>query len=445
MPKAQSTLDERAERLARLLSWVKPLPAEWAAAGKANGHSSGARELTPLECRSWRELSAAWERSMRWTGDMDAALACMLAVAVSTEQQGDQQLFLQVVANAGSAKTRLCDAMLVSKHCKALEHLTGFHSGYDDGSGEDFSLLARINKKTLITPEGDVLMSNPRFGELMSQQRRIFDGTSQASYKNKKEEQRHEGLRTPWIIAGTPALLNLNQASLGDRFLRVLINPPPLDVRREILRKVGLSALRTVTQRSNCDPSSIIEDKMLECYRRTGGYVDFLRERAGELLSDVRVDEDAVVGRMAVLAEFVADMRARPDANAVRLRLGERHDAKELPTRLTFQFCRLARCLAAVLQRGEIDAEVVRRVRKVALDTAHGHVLSMTRRLWAAWQEKEEGVCSHGLAAWVGEGEEKVGALLKFTRKMDVTCLTKDNHPRWRLTDRLLELCREVL
>ena len=52
------------------------------------------------------------------------------------------------------------------------------------------------------------LLSSPKFAELMSQQRRIFDGTSGASYKNRKEDVRFTGLRTPWVMAVTPSSIN---------------------------------------------------------------------------------------------------------------------------------------------------------------------------------------------------------------------------------------------
>ncbi len=352
----------------QILTRLAAVPREWIEEGKK---ARAAADMGPLFCDDWKTVILAWRKAMKWRQDLDDVLSVMLAVCLSTDQEGDSQLFLQVIGSAGGGKTKLCDALLISKSCYPLEHLTGFHSGYQgpEGDKEDYSLIARMNHKTLITPEGDVLMSSPRFTEIMSQQRRIFDGTSGASYKTMKTDRRYEGLRTPWIMAGTLALLSTDQSRLGDRFLRIIITDPSTDERREILRRVAFSAMRSVVVKSNCSAASIISPELRLAYRLTGGYVDHLRGRSQELLRSVSVDGEWVADRCAALGEFTAMYRARPDADK---RKDEKHDTKELPTRLTAQYVRLATCLAVVLDRGTIDEEVMRRVRKVAIDTAQG-------------------------------------------------------------------------
>ncbi len=198
---------DRIERLGELLAKVRLVPQEWLAGGVAGG-TVVTHTAVEAPC-TWEELISLWSkpRALRMRQELKDVLAVMLAVTTSTMQTGDQ-VFLQVLGPPGTAKTKFCDALLTAdEFCYPLEQLTGFHSGWQDGSGQDFSLLSRVNGKTMITPEGDVLMSSPRFAEIMSQQRRIFDGTSGASYKNQKVDQRYTGLRTPWIIAGTPALI----------------------------------------------------------------------------------------------------------------------------------------------------------------------------------------------------------------------------------------------
>lgn len=411
-----------------------------------------ATEMGPVSCSSWKELRNAWQEALHWTPGLDAVLPAMLAVCLSTEQQGSNQLFLQLIGEAGSAKTRLCDGLLVSKHCYPLEHLTGFHSGWQAGQGEDFSLIGRINKKTLVTPEGDVLMSSPRFAEIMSQQRRIFDGTSGADYKTTKTQQRHEGLRTPWIMAGTPALLNTDQSRLGDRFIRIIIDPPKTDERRDILRQVCYTELRTVLVRSNCTADSIVEENLRRAYQLTGGYVDYLRARAEDILAQVAAgqsddgSEGYVVERCMALAEFTADFRARPDPNHKR---EEKHDAKEMPTRLAGQFIRMASCMAAVLQRNKIDDDVLVRIRKVAMDTARGRTYEIAKRIHV---EGNDGCSLRALGMWVGESEEKIITLLRFMRRIGIVepYSPESNGvahlgQRWKLTPRSHSLIKEIL
>lgn len=448
---------DRSALLGGLLAKVGPIPTEWVAGRSKVAVGRGSVEVEPESCDSWSQLTNAWRKAMSWRPIMSDVLAVMLAVALSTEQKGDQQLFLQVIGDAGSGKTRFCDAMLVSKRCFSLEHMTGFHSGWKDASGEDFSLLSRINRKTLITPEGDVLMSSPNFTEIMSQQRRIFDGSSGASYKNRKEDLQYTGLRTPWIIAGTPALLDMNQAKLGDRFLKIILDQPTDEEKGSILTRVGFASLRSVVQNSDGGDGAILGREMLEAYRMTGGYVDWLRSNASELLSSLVNDEDRLVAKCASLAEFASFLRARPSAQNFHDKTKDNHDTKEMPTRLLYQFVRLACCLAAVLGKRGVDEDVERILTKMAVDTAKGGTLGLCKLLFKAGRN---GMSLHAIAQLTNYTEEKERLLLRFMRRIGAVEVFQQRpkkpkkgrpsvvackRPRWRLTERLMTLYREVV
>jgi hypothetical protein len=429
----EDSIEQRIEALRALLGLVQLVPESWTV-----GSSSDKREKNPAEglpsvtCTDYKEMITAWRKAMRWRSEMEDALSIMLAIALSTSQVGDQ-LFLMLIAEAGAGKTRFCDAMLVSRYCYALEHLTGFHSGWKDESGEDYSLLSRINHKTLITPEGDVVMSGPNFQEIMSQQRRIFDGTSGASYKNRKEDLRYTGLRTPWIIAGTPALMATDQSRLGDRFLRVILESPAKGEQEDIMRRVGYTALRSVLQESDGDASSCVEGDLCLAYQLTGGYVDYLRTNAQEILASIVVDEERVVSKCMELAAFTANLRARPEPD-------QRKDVpacKEMPTRLTHQLVRLAVCIAGVIGHHEIDTEVMRRVRKVAMDTARGQTMALVALLYSS----SEGLGTNQLVSLTGKPGDKLTAVLRFMRDIDLVEYYEPTavhgvkqRPRWRLT-----------
>lgn len=440
-------LNTRVSRLRALFDRLETVPTEWLGGAKGAKRPKGAqgKELEPLPCTTYRDLISAWRRAMRWRQAMDDVLSVMLAVSLSTEQIGDQ-LFLMCIGDAGSGKTKFCDGMLVSKSCYPLEHLSGFHSGWK-GSGadsdEDFSLLARINRKTLITPEGDVLMSSPKFVEIMSQQRRIFDGTSGASFKNRKEDMRYTGLRTPWIIAGTPALLDTDQSRLGDRFLKVVISPPDEDERAEILKRVAFTALRAVQIKSDGTPQSQLDENYCEAYQLTGGYIDWLKFNT-DLIASVDF-QDRHLLHCAHLGEFVAYLRARPNPNPNR----NEEASKEEPTRLTHQFVRLAACLAVVLNKSRVDDEVIRRVRKVALDTARGQTMRLVSLIYSKQRKGEGGIEKRGLALHANLTDEKCSGLMRFLNRIGATKFDEGTTPgmksnKYVLTPNLLRLYREV-
>lgn len=420
--------------------------------------------ISSIPCSSWEELEESWRKAMKWRRDLSDTLCTMLAVAQSTEHLGDQ-LFLQVIGDAGSGKSRFCDGMLTSPYCYALEHLTGFYSGFSDGTDKDFSLLARINNKTLITPEADVIVSSPKFQEIMGQQRKIYDGSGSSSYKNQSKERRYDGLRTPWIMCGTPALLKSDQSRLGDRFIRIFIDKPDDNERKEILRRVGYSMYRAMAtskglklqagDRSKQEESIVVERLLENAYRLTGGFVDHIRKNYTSLIPEVNDEElDTLVERCGILAEFTADMRARPDPEWLKKGKNsstEQEPTKELPTRLQAQFVRLALCLSGVMGKHPNHSSVWRRVVKVSMDTSRGLSFDLLNRIF---HEGNEGITLESLAEASDRSVEgidtmllflrKIGVVEVFKRRMKVKTVVAYTQPKFRLTDRMANLYEQI-
>lgn len=437
--------------LVQLLSKVEAAPADWfspttkSTSGNHNNHE-------PRSCSIWTQCEAAWREAMKWRQDMGDALAVLFAVCASTQQSGNQ-LFLDLVGSAGSGKTTLCEGLLVSQHCHHLEQLTGFHSGWrtEGEPDKDCSLIGRINGKTLITPEFDILRSSPRYQELMGQTRRIFDGKSGHTYKNTDKDGLHVGLRTPWIRAGTPAIMDCDQSQLGDRFLRLIIGDPGEDEKRAIIRSALRSERVAMLEQANGTADSIVEPKMRLAHALTGGYVDWLRANIDERLPLVDVSE-SVEDYCMDLAELAADLRARPNSDTRKV---EHNDSKELPTRLARQNIRLASCLAVVLNKTLVDTEVLRIVRKVALDTAAGHSLNLVqwlsrvnpRDINSRSHQECGGVGMDTLAVWSNMTAERMSKYLMFLRKIGVMNWRHDSRSggMWVLTDRMCDLYTRIM
>lgn len=298
-----------------------------------------------------------------------------------------------------------------------------------------------------------MLMASPRFQELMSQQRRIFDGKSGATFKNTDKDTLHVGLRTPWIMAGTPAMLDHDQSHLGDRFLRFMIADPKEDEKRHIIRSALRSERVAMLDRVNGTAGSVVDSKMRRAHALTGGYVDWLRAHVEEELSKVDVSE-AAEDYCIDLAELSADLRARPLFEDKRKHIHDTHETKELPTRLARQNIRMVTCLAVVLNKTDVDAEVLCIVRKVALDTACGHSLNLVQWLCSlnmngnglTYQESG-GLAAGILEVWTGMKDERLAKYLKFLCKIGV--LEMKSHKTWGnswiLTQRMHDLYRRVM
>lgn len=433
---------------------VEDAPAEWflaAATHSLNGSAGHGQSLEALACSDWKTCEDAWKTAMLWRDEMSDAMSVLLSICASTAQAGNQ-LFLDLIGSPGSAKTTMCRGLLVSSSCVHVENISKILSGFKKpGEGDkDCSFLARANGKTWVTCEFDTLATLPQYHELMGKIRRIFDGETSATYGNDDRDRVYTALRTPWIRAGTPKMMDHDQSQLGDRFLRFIIGDPE----RQEKRNIALAALRSeraaMLQQSNSLSGSILDEKTQRAHALTGGYVDWLRanieERIGLLTIPEYADEHCVD-----LAELSADLRARPTDDKKRV---ESYDVRELPTRLARQNIRLASCLAVALNKSSVDAEVLRVVRKVALDTASGNSLNIVKWLCcpnpkAGYKPYQEtgGIAEAALTTWCSMVPERMTKYLSFLRKIDVLEPHHVNRTltMWRLTDRVYTLYQRIL
>lgn len=423
---------------------VKPIPSDWIQ-GRFNDSSGGSVSMDFIECTDWRALQMAWRKALKWTEGLDRALSCMLASVISTKTVGDQ-LWLKIMGPASCGKSTLCEALAVNKqYVFSKSTIRGFHSGYktDRDGEEDNSLIPKVRDKTLVTKDGDTLLQSPNLSQILSEARDLYDCTSRTHYRHGVSRD-YEGIRMTWLLCGTSSLRKLDSSELGERFLDcVIMESIDEDLEQEINTRVANRALRNVILEADGTPESHHDPDETRAMQMTAGYISYLRENAQELLKKVMIlEESDALNKLVSYGTFVAYARARPsktqDENAER----------EFSARLVSQHVRLAVCLAAVIGRTEIDEEVMRRVRRVALDTARGKTLEIIKTLYEAGLE---GKFMTQIANAVNETEDKIKTLLRFLRQIKVAdwYTTKTggvtSRPKWRLTPRLNKLYREVV
>lgn len=449
-----STAESREDALKGILARVEDAPREWfnPQSPIVNGQPRHGGSTESLPCSTFAECEGAWKAAMMWRQEMGDALAILLAVCASTQQAGNQ-LFLDLVGSPGIAKTTLCRGLLVSGNCIHVENMTKVISGWKKPGDEtkDCSFIARSNGKTWITCEFDTLGQSPQYKELMGKVRRIFDGEMTATYGNSDEDRVYTALRTPWIRASTPKMMDHDQSSLGDRFMRFIISDPIESDKRDIARRALRAEREAMVETANAEAGSIVDPLTRRAQALTGGYVDWLRANADDLLSRLDVPtfaEDVCLD----LAELSADLRARPHNYRTANMVSEPHDCKELPTRLARQNIRLASCISVSLNKFTIDTEVLRIVRKVAMDTAAGHSMKLvqwlcginphTKKLY----QESGGLMNGVLEQWTGMPPDRLSAYLNFLRKIEV--LEMQTHKQmgnsWVLTERVYNLYQRI-
>lgn len=440
-------LEYRIVKLGELLGRLKPVPEDWLdenRASKRKGGGTSGGELVPIPCESWDVVVSAWRKALKWIDGLDCALSVMLASVTSTRAVGDQ-LWVKIQSPASTGKSDLCEALAVNaRYVLAKSTIRGFHSGWRESRGdggedeEDTSLIAQIRNKTLVTKDGDTLLQSPNLPQILSEGRDLYDSVSRSHYRNNMGKD-YKGVRFTWILAGTSSLKQIDQSELGERFLDcVIMDKIDDDLEDEILwRVVNRSERNLSLEADDKNPESQYDPEKLEAMCLTAGYIDYLRLNATELLSGVFSSEQAM--RLCTrYGKFVAFMRARPSKKQ------DEQSEREMAARLVSQHHRLAKCLAVVLNRKELDEEVMRRTRKVALDTARGPVFNLTTYLY----KKAEGVESSGIEFQTGMATDKAKQLITFLRRIEVIEPLKTGRAgptKWILTAKLRKLYAEVV
>ena len=437
---------ERLPALGSLLSKVEAAPADWVP-GHARRHVN-AIEMELAACISWDELENQWRKTLKWTDGLSRTLSAMLATVTSTKAVGDQ-LWIKVIGPPSCGKSVLCEAVSVNRrYVTPKSTLTGFHSGFktDAAGKEDNSLIPLIRDKTLVTKDGDTLLqSGSNLGKILAQARDLYDGSARTHYGNLTGKD-YQGLRTTWILCGTESLRQLDASELGERFLDcVVVDDIDEDLEDEIAWRVANRTDRELCLEADGKPETLEGPDMVRAKQLTGGYVEHLRTNAKQLLGGV-VSTEQALRRCQRFAKFVAFVRARPSLKQ------EEKAQRELSYRLVSQLVRFAKCTAVVLNRRDLDAEVMRRVRQITLDTARGRTFEIVRHLFKAGQE---GLSLGTMAALTNQSEDAERRLLRFLRRIKaVETYAKKlrgrdgiaivTRPKWRLTERLRTLYEEV-
>lgn len=437
------SVSERVIRLDGLLSRLTSVPDDWVGKDPDGKTAANPKQLTCLSCSSYTKLTTAWRKALRWTDGLDHALAVMLASIASVKILGDP-LWIKVVSPAASGKSTLAEAVSVAKkYVTAKSTIRGFHSGFkEDGSeGEDNSLLSQLFDKTLIIKDGDTLLQSPNLSQILSEARDIYDGTSRTSYRNKMSKD-YEGIRLTIILCGTSSLRALDSSELGERFLDcVIMDAIDDELEDEILWRVANRADRCMSIATNGDAESQYEAEMTAAMRLTGGYVNWLRENAAEVLGSINMPS-AAKRQCTRFGKFVAHMRARPSLRQ------EEVAEREFASRLVSQLTRLAKCLALVLNRTTVDSTVMSRVRRIALDTSRGQTLSIVSHLY----DCPEGLESSSISLLTGRSDDKTKPLLRFLRAIGAIELFNPEssgglkrRPRWRLSPKMVKLYEDTM
>lgn len=440
-----ATATERIRAVDTVLQKVVAIPEDWVQGRTPEAKRKGGYALDLAGARSWAEVVEAGSAALEWIDGLDKTLSVMLASVLSTKSLGIQ-LWVKVIGPPSCGKSELCEAVSANQtYVRAISSIKGFHSGYkvDKDGSEDVSLISQLRDMTLVTKDGDTLITTPNLPQILAEARDIYDRVSRTHYRNNMGRD-YMNLNMTWVLCGTESLRVLDSSELGERFLDCVVVE---ELDEDLERRIALMGVNQECDDSNLEANGKIESMDNPAKTRfkqvVGGYVNYLRLNANQLLNGVKFP-DTLRMRCVRMGEFVSFVRSRPS------KLQEEKAQRELCIRLSRQLARLAKCLAVVLNKPEVDEEVIERVRQVALDTARGRVYRIVTEL--AQRPDEVGLDTKSLALLTHQKEDKERDLLKFMRKIKVVDLFQRDLgngarsvPKWRLTPRVRKLYDEIL
>lgn len=443
---AGTHLADRIPVLKSILGKIVTPPDEWTKgiATTSEGAQSGDKTLLCVPCDNYASLTNSWKKAMKWTEGLDHALVSCLTAVASVPAIGDQ-LWLKLIGPASCGKTTIAEACCVARaYTVARSTVRGFNTGFKfvgpDGQEVDISLIEAIRNKALFTKDGDTLLQSPNVGQILAEGRDLYDGVTRSQYRNSpgKEYTNH---RTSWILCGTSSLRALDTSELGERFLDcVLMDAIDDELEDEVLWRVVNKSDRNVSCRSDGDAASQYSPEMKQAYELTGGYVNHLFENAAVLAESIESPEWAM--RLATrFGKFTAFMRARPSETQME------DQQREFAARLVSVLWRYAKFCAVVLNKTSVDEDVMRRVRRMAMDTSRGVTLRLSDYLYA---NQSKGMDTKALALYTNQTEQDTRKLLKFMRAIGAVELFSPEVspdgpkmiPRWRLSQTFLALYR---
>lgn len=470
--------EQRGKIITTLLKRIKPVPSTWISESSEH-FKDGKLTLDTIPCSKYSEVVDAWKKAVVFHPSMEKTLACMLAAVASTMLE-DDQLWLRIIAPPSSGKTILCDAICTNrKYAIQQSHIRGFFSGMrpredENGNKEksDYGMIMEILNKAFVTKDGDTLLRAVNHDQIMAEAREIYDGETKTHFKNNMGKL-YKDIRTVWILCGTESLRGLDTSELGERFVTIIaLDKITAELELSMARYALSSMNKSISfkkPKSKYDVANEEENKtdetkedkekvvvksltdMQKAKRLTGGYVSYIRSQLMEQKIEkiFRTITPKLEDEIVTHGYLVSYMRSRPSKKQ------EEKANKELCTRLSKQFNKLAGCLAGIMQKDTVDDEVMKIVKTVAFDSSAGTIFDVTKLLYLNFLQKglpyesytkTGGIGFNQLKEILKQKEDRMNDLLRYMRRIKVArqITIKDNKSVYVLTSELINICHKV-
>jgi hypothetical protein len=301
-------------------------------------------------CNTFEELCTSCKEIYHFTEDMRMLLHLLITCLYSLKIEGEQ-LWVRVIGPPGSSKTTIAKIAGASEQALMRSTFTGLLSGWKDDDPNDASLIPMIAGRALIVKDADAMLQLPNVKQILSQLRDFYDKFISASYLNRVSYE-YENIRSAFILCGTHALRNMDNAALGERFLDFELKVTEED-RIAITSCAMQTAIDEATTGVSNEPAIAAKSKNL---------IDNNVLNYEGVATLHRDDRQAI----NVFGNVIAYLRAKVE----RTKSGEvaYTPLPEVPSRIIKQMVKLFQCAPIVIQKAEPDTSTYNLGKKITLD-----------------------------------------------------------------------------
>lgn len=395
--------------------------------GDQSNGTSGETSAPVLEPISTKELVTGYKK---WLHMSNVDPLVVMYGAILANRLGGDPLWLFLVAPPGGSKSELLMSLTKGKGMHALSSLTPHTliSGASWKEGQDPSLLPQLQGKILIIKDFTTILTMQHMvrDEIFGVLRDVYDGHTEKAFGNGIK--RKYNVRFGVLAGVTPAIevFNVMHQSLGERFLKFRIS-------------------------GNWDQKSE-EDKILRALNNIGRedqMRDELQKGPARYLANlppidpIPTISDEFKMRLVHLAKFSARLRGVVERDKYTSSVLYK-PSSEVGTRIAKQLAKLGQGICTFLEKKELDWEVYRLLRRVALDTVPDRVEDVVRAMLevngtAGGSAKTQEVANH----------TRLPQSTIFNVLQDLNLLrvvenaSQKGAPSWRLSRKIFEHVKE--
>jgi hypothetical protein len=308
-------------------------------------------------CDTFEKLLADAASTYYFTNDMELLLLAMITSLYSLKVDGEQ-MWLRIMGPPGSSKTTLAKIIGSSERTTMRDTFTGLLSGWKDEQAQDASMVPMIADRALIVKDADAMLQQPNVSQIMSELRAFYDKQIAVTYRNRVNYD-YTNIRSTFIFCGTHTLRDMDNTSLGERFLDFELHVTDKD-RSEISKRVLDNQIALAY--SNTNPE-------VKIFERAKGFID------GHLLTRTLTGTVGDKERNAILqlGSLISYMRA----SVVRDYKGriKYKPYPEVPSRITGQLTKVFQCVPAIFNSTHIPSITHRLIRHATRDIINVHSL----------------------------------------------------------------------